>query len=284
MHSLAPSVLSRILVRRRCICERVRSLMTRPSVTGFLLLIMLTGCQQAKPPQLAEQNDASREAPTVESENHQDFQTSPEGIAEFETQYAMLTTGETQQIRLDASRISPQDLNKLISQTGLLDLLLDNGGVNDQQMALVAKMSSLEHLRIRQSELTDDGIATLCSGDLPNLRILNLPQAALTAQGIRSLQQLPALTNLRLGGTSIDDEAAYEIAKLSELKSLHLIGPSITGVGLAHLARAPKLASFYLDDCKIADSDWEVLFEAKPNIHVHIDQHHHDRDPGKHSH
>ncbi len=151
-------------------------------------------------------------------------------------------------------------------------------------MPAVAELQQIEHLRIRHSQISDRGIAALCGGNLDRLAILNLPQAQITATGIRHLQRLPSLTNLRLGGKQIDDAAVAEIAQLPKLRSLHLIGPGITGASLRSLAESPKLVSFYLDDCDLPDADWNALFDAKPNLHVHVDQQHHDRDPGKHAH
>lgn len=203
---------------------------------------------------------------------------------EFQKQLDLLMSGRSQQLRLERSPITLDELHKLVAQTQLLDLILDAGGIDDEHMPLVAEMSQLEHLRIRHSRLSDAGLHSLCEGTLHRLRILNLPQAKFSPKGVAALGQLPSLTNLRLGGAWIDDDAATEISKLSNLKSLHLIGPKITGLGLRQLAESPKLASFYLDDCTIPDADWEFFFTAKPNIHVHVDQQHHDRDPDKHQH
>ena len=87
---------------------------------------------------------------------------------------------------------------------------------------------------------------------------------------------------LRLGGRSIDDAAVKAIAAIPNLESLHLIGPSLTDASLESVANMTNLRSFYLDDCNLSEAAWTHLFEVRKNIHVHIDQVHHDRDPNRH--
>lgn len=203
---------------------------------------------------------------------------------EFELQFAALSSGQSEKLQLRVDAIHSQQLSQLGQCEDLLDLLIDAGGPVDADMATVAELKQIEHLRIRQSEISDAGIELLVAGSLVKLAILNLPQARITSVGIGHLRQLPSLTNLRLGGSQIDDAAVKEIARLPRLRSLHLIGPDITGASLEHLAAAPKLTSLYLDDCDLPDEAWKALFAAKPNIHVHVDQQHHDRDTSMHKH
>ena len=166
----------------------------------------------------------------------------------------------------------------------ILDLLLDGGIAEASSLAKIAQMESVEHLRIRETEIGDQGAAILADGKLKNLEILNLPHANLSAKGIIQLAKIPRLRQLRLGGKRIDDEAVKELTKLSKLQSLHLIGPTLSDMALDWLASSPKLVSFYLDDCPLSDAAWQRLFDAKPTLHVHIDQAHHDRDPKKGQH
>lgn len=203
---------------------------------------------------------------------------------EFETQFAAVQSGQSATLRLTLQPITPEQLKRLAKLPGLLDLLLDAGGVDDNDLALVGQWGQLEHLRIRESTIGNAGLAKLCEGGMPNLAILNLPHTQLTSAGLEALAKLPKLEQLRLGGQQIDDAAVASIARLPHLKSLHLIGPSLTGAALESLAAAPRLASLYLDDCPLDDTAWQALFDAKPNIHVHVDQQHHDRDPANHKH
>ncbi|MFN3190403.1 MAG: hypothetical protein ACE361_07740 [Aureliella sp.] len=182
------------------------------------------------------------------------------------------------------------DLSSLPDLSGnLLDLLLDGGGVKSNDIESIAAVGGLFHLRIRQVKLTDQNVSRLAGESKPSalsasLEILNLPQSDLSSVGIQHLSRFPKLRQLRLGGGRIDDAAARAFADLPSLESLHLIGPQMSGTGLRALVNCNKLSSLYIDDCPLPDSAWEALFAAKPNLHVHVDQAHHDRDPKAHQH
>lgn len=198
----------------------------------------------------------------------------------FEAQHAQVLRGESIAIKLTQAPISGEQLAQLVSVGDkLLELQLDAGVVDDTSIESLAQLTALEHLRLRDSPITDVGIAKLDPTRLLNLRILNLPQSSLTAVGLEHLAKFPKLVQLRLGASKLDDRAAEVLATFPALRSLHLIGPRFTDVALDRLAKAPKLSSLYIDECHLSDAAWERLFKAKPSIHVHIDQHHHDRDP-----
>ncbi|HBE71912.1 MAG TPA: hypothetical protein DDW52_27535 [Planctomycetaceae bacterium] len=223
------------------------------------------------------QNKASDASGIVEPDERQK-------PSEFARQLSALRSGESSLVHLVREPLAADELNELLDEVELLDLLLDAGGPSDAELGIIGKLPKLEHLRIRQSQITDEGIKSFCDAGPLQLQILNLPQANITELGIQHLKRLPNLTNLRLGGEQIDDVAVIAISQLPRLKSLHLIGPSLTAEGLKPLAFAPRLASLYIDDCDLPDRAWEELFSAKPNLHVHIDQQHHDRDPKHHEH
>jgi hypothetical protein len=44
------------------------------------------------------------------------------------------------------------------------------------------------------------------------------------------------------------------------------------------------LWNLYLDGAGVSDEAWSRYFGARPTVHVHVDQAHHDRDPGRHDH
>jgi hypothetical protein len=50
------------------------------------------------------------------------------------------------------------------------------------------------------------------------------------------------------------------------------------------LAKIEQLQSLYVDDIAFSESAWQALFDARPRLHVHVNQEHHDRDPHKHEH
>lgn len=217
----------------------------------------------------------------IEKSIDQGGQVEPSEVADvpFEEQLAQVLAGTRDEIRLERSSVSAELLPALAKATQLRALILDAGVMRDQDIQCLTSLSTLEHLRLRNSPLTDQAVKDLANGQLDELRILNLPQAKLTADGLRELARLPRLRNLRIGGRSIDDAAIAELAKCPALSSLHLIQPGITDQSLETLAGMAELSSLYIDDCPLSDAAWEKLFAARPKMHVHIDQSHHDLDP-----
>ncbi len=207
--------------------------------------------------------------------------TSPEQAElSFEEQFAQVIRGGSIAIRLEQAKITDDQLRQLAALSEkLLELQLDAGVIDDSSLESLTKLTALEHLRLRDSPITDAGIVKLDSSKLPNLKIINLPQSTLTATGLKHLGKFPKLVQLRLSASKLNDRAAEVLATFPALRSLHLIGPTFTDVALDQLATAPKLSSLYIDECHLSDAAWGRLFKAKPSIHVHIDQHHHDRDP-----
>ncbi len=198
----------------------------------------------------------------------------------FKEQFEKVVAGESIAIKLTQSSIGAEQLRQLGEVSGvLLELQLDAGVVDDTSLEWIAQLTALEHLRLRGSPISDAGILKLQANKLPQLRILNLPQAKLTTAGLEHLATFPKLSQLRVSGLQFDDGAAGVLASFPSMRSLHLIAPKFTDVALDRLAEAHMLSSLYIDDCHLSDAAWERLFTAKPSLHVHIDQHHHDRDP-----
>ena len=227
---------------------------------GLVLCIALViGCRAAKQPE-----------PT------------PPPETSFSEQLAKVKAGQADEIRLEHIAVGESELEQLAGLTTLRALVLDAGIVRDSQIKHLALLAGLQHLRLRESPLTDEGLQQLASGQLQSLLILNLPQAKPTAVGLRALASLPKLRQLRIAGRQIDDAAIEELAHWPALSSLHLIQPGITAQSLETIATMSELSSLYIDACALPDEAWAKLFMAKPNLHVHVDQAHHDLDPRAH--
>ena len=165
----------------------------------------------------------------------------------------------------------------------LRELVLEQGRADDSRAEILATLTGLERLVLRESPLGDAGFVRLA--ECRELRDLNVPQAACTAAGVRALAPLAALWSLRLGGPQLaGPEVCEAVTSLHKLRSLHLIDVPIGDDGLAVLQRLPGLWNLYLDGAGVSDEAWEGYFQACPRVHVHIDQAHHDRDPRGHPH
>jgi hypothetical protein len=192
-----------------------------------------------------------------------------------------VVAGKTDSVEMISTPVTDQQLSQLDDAENLRVLVLDAGEVTDQGIAQIAKVSKLVHLRIRNSTLTDASLDDLAK--LKNLRVLNLPQAKFSKEGVARLADLPNLRQLRLGGDGITD-VSKSVAQITRLRSLHLINVPVTDDGLRALATMPNLESLYLDDSRVTEVGWNWLFVNHPELHVHVNQEHHDRDPNRHRH
>lgn len=199
--------------------------------------------------------------------------------ASLESQVEAVERGTSATIQVETQPLGDDELASLGHLAGLQVLLLDSAGnsISDVGCQELGGMAKLIHLRIRGGSIGDDGLAHLAR--LPQLKILNLPQCRATDRGLAILAQMPRLSQLRLGSDRITDAGIKELRRFPALTQLHLIGAPITDAGLEELARLEKLESLYLDDSRVTDEGLDGLFRARPDLHVHINQEHHDRDP-----
>jgi hypothetical protein len=192
--------------------------------------------------------------------------------------------GATDRIQIEHTPVNDDDLESIGERTELRTLQLDHPGsrLSAERLKKLTGLINLEHLRIRGSGIDDESLAQIAT--LENLRILNLPQGTFTDDALQTLKELAHLELLRFGSPNTTDAGMKIIAELPSLKQLHLIDVPITDVGLRELAGMKQLQSLYLDGAKISDSAVNELFRQRPDLHVHFNQQHHDRDPHRHAH
>ena len=186
--------------------------------------------------------------------------------------------GDASRIEL-AEPLSEDEWETLQGLEGLEELVLAGGGLDDAGTGRLATLPALRKLVARDSPLTDAGFAVLAT--CGSLQELNVPQAACTAEGVASLAALSNLRSLRIGSPQLQGaEVCHAVVALPKLKFLHLVEIEIGDEGLAVLEQRPDLWSLYLDGAGVSDEAWARYFHACPQVHVHVDQLHHDRDPG----
>ena len=185
--------------------------------------------------------------------------------------------------RLDAITVpdrplDPGDWERLRGLTGLRELVLERGTADDSVADVLGSLTGLQRLVLRESPLGDEGFRALarCTA----LRDLNVPRADCTIAGVEAIAGLSSLRSLRLGGPNLrGPEVAKTLATFPALRSLHLIDVPIGDDGLAALGRLSGLRNLYLDGARVSDEAWAEYLTGHPEVHVHVDQAHHDRDP-----
>jgi len=204
----------------------------------------------------------------------------PTDAQRFEMLFAELAKSEETVARMDAITIDDAMLRRLITLDRLTTLQVKIESITLETVELIARMPKLEQLHLRRAPITDEMLARIITS--PTIWLLNLPAAIVTPDAIESLESMPMLRNLRLGIEDGNNRHARAVAKLKRLRTVHLIGISVSDDGLQALAALPQLESLYLDGSAVTEGGWAWLFQNHPQLHVHIDQKHHDRDPQKH--
>jgi hypothetical protein len=199
-------------------------------------------------------------------------------------QAAECDRGTRETIQVEAFALGDTDLESLAYVTGLQSLLFDNPAnqFSADGLASLSRLTNLRHLRLRGHGINDAALAQIAK--ITSLRILNIPQAEVTDAGLAHLAELFNLEQLRIGSPHISLAGIAEIAALPSLKRLHLIDLPVTDEGLQKLAGMKQLESLYIDGGSFSDAAADELFRARPELHVHFNQEHHDRDPSRHSH
>jgi hypothetical protein len=153
------------------------------------------------------------------------------------------------------------------------------------QQAAAVRTGRSDVIRLDHTLLRDDDLVQL--DDLkPNLRRVNLSRTQLSDRGLARLCELHGLEQLRLSSPRVTDAGMAHVAKLRQLRFLHLLDMPISDLGLDQLHGLENLESLYLDRTNVTDDGLARLIQALPNVHLHIDEHHHSLDPhaAEHSH
>lgn len=188
-------------------------------------------------------------------------------------------TGSEHEIALDR-KVTAAEFDRICQLTDLETLKLDGGGVSAEQVGALHRLMSLEHLRIRNCPVNDDGIVELVK--LRNLRVLNLPQADFSDRALKMLANLPKLELLRFSSKQVTDAGIRYLENSKSLRALHLIRVPITDRSVDSFCRIKTLESLYLDGSSLTDEGFSQILQQRPDLHLHVDQVHLDYDPNRH--
>jgi hypothetical protein len=202
---------------------------------------------------------------------------SPTAVAlDFEAQLAAVRAGTSDQISLEKQQITDSDLQRLHTDDPLRVFSCDAGVITDAGARKLSGLKSLEEIRLRFSPIGDSGIIDLL--ELPNLRVLNLPQSELTDQSLSAIAEANRIELLRFHSPHVTDAGLRVLLQSDRLRFLHLIDVGASDALIDDLIQSKQLESFYVDRSAITDSGFTRLFNARPDLHIHIDNAHHDLD------
>lgn len=131
-------------------------------------------------------------------------------------------------------------------------LWIENTGLRDEDLALLASVPEIEHLVVRDVPVRGSFLRSLAGhGKLRNLWLRSEHWDQSLPRGLAELPR--SIVNLQLYGNGATDAVIPQLAKLHQLESLALSDTSLTGSTLKQLQSLPRLASLVLYRCPVTD-------------------------------
>src|SRR5262249_23220471 len=141
--------------------------------------------------------------------------------------------------RLDLSNIPRLNYFALYNFRTLRVLSLANSGLNDDAVARLPRMPSLEKLVLDGNEIRGSCFAAL--SDQPALTDLSPACRSITDRSIVHLVAIKRLKHLSLANSRVTDVVLKPVANLTNLESLDLTGTRVTPAAIAVIQRSlPK--------------------------------------------
>ncbi len=137
--------------------------------------------------------------------------------------------------------------------TGITKLYLGASGITGENLPLLAPLTQLQYLSLKQLPIDDRRLAKL--PDFPELQSLGLDGTKIGDEGLAQLARFPRLQMLWLDQTRITDAGMVHLKRMPYLDTLYMPGTATAGAGLAELREAPRLKSISLKSVRLqADS------------------------------
>ena len=164
-------------------------------------------------------------------------------------------------LSLSGRSLSDESLKKLESLSSLEELLLVDTSTSDEDLAaLCHNLKNLKRLTLRRlTKLSDRGLESLKG--LKNLRNLSLLNLAIGGSGLESVVALSSLRALDLRGCNLLGTDDYQLLdKMTGLTDLKIGGASVNADVLRTIAKLPNLTGLTVEDATVTADLWEELF------------------------
>jgi len=125
--------------------------------------------------------------------------------------------------------LRPVAIKAICELPGIRSLCLGQTTLQDDSLATIGRIRSLEDLDVGGTDVTDEGLRLLRG--LDHLEWLRLRETRITDRGMAYLGRLNSLKYLDLSGCDVTDNGVKELKHLPSLKLLRLTGTNITTQG-----------------------------------------------------
>lgn len=170
------------------------------------------------------------------------------------------------------------DLSRLAELRGLRALSLRHGkdvasalvlekktDVTPKEAKILSDLTELRMLDLANSQIQAEGLA--CLGGLSKLNMLYLNNAYIGKDGLEVLKEFPELRVLNLASTSVNDRDLRHLSSLVKLEELSLQYTEVSDAGLNHLKGLTNLRFLLLTETEVSDFGLKVFMKL-PNLKV----------------
>ena len=159
--------------------------------------------------------------------------------------------------------IKGQDLAFLKEFTGLKILKLTLSEWKKEDAVHLQGLHEIQTLRLSGGEQLGDGMMTEV-GKLEKLKVLELPQAGITQEGLQELSDHKTLEVLDLSGCAgVKSDAWEALGKITKLTDLNLSQTAIEDINKSSIDKLKNLKTLNLSQTKVTDKGLESLKDHK---------------------
>jgi hypothetical protein len=167
-------------------------------------------------------------------------------------------------IMLDLRDVPADDLPKVITEAvrlpKLAEVILGGAAADDATLAPLAQSKSIRRVKAAGSAVGDATVERLAEAN--RIELLDLTDVtALTPEGVAMLGRMTGLRNLKLSGSSVDDQSVQAIGNLTNLAALALQQTAVTDEGISSIRTLEKLRELSLYGTPITDASLIWLSE-----------------------
>lgn len=160
---------------------------------------------------------------------------------------ALSRSSASRTISLSGEGVTDENLAAFCDSTQLSSLDVEGAGVRLHFGEVKKLPQTLSELELRWTSIDDVSMDAI-SG-LPNLKRISIAGGGLTETGLRTIAQLPAITQLWLDSLpDLTDDALKTLSQNTSLTEIHIVRCGTTPRALVHLNAIPNWTEIRLDD------------------------------------
>jgi len=168
---------------------------------------------------------------------------------------------ELKGLKMFMTKVTPAAMTHVAKLTKLRDLDVSSTAIGDAGLEAIKALPELRGLWFNSMKgVTRKGMAAM--GSLPKLENVVLQFAEINEE-IEELAKAPALWNVTLMSSKLDDAGGQKLGKLTNVRWLFVWHTKITDKSMKAIASLPKLETIYLDETGLTDVGLKEFAKAQ---------------------